>query len=309
MTTVATSPFLPYHCARLRGDYLQPPCAKQVALAKERQDKFPHALLGSLEHCLACKGKDIEIREAPVSHLEGKTELAGQGPGVEVVPQQQDNLQDFEEAAPLGPKEDKGMKGVVRFKDATEAERVLGPGKIPMPAPRCPKHPQEPQIGCSDSGKRAGQFMGACKICLAERKLGRKPKTAKEKMTPTVARDLAKGTADGNVCATGAPSSKISTKAGSPGPEHPCPEHPENERHRDKNDRLLPVCKTCYSIQGKKNLIPGQGCKAGNVVLAFPEKYAEVGAWFWSQVEENVRTPQEQLIYLCKRAMAAAKPE
>lgn len=54
-----------------------------------------------------------------------------------------------------------------------------------MTTPRCPKHPAEPQIVLS--GKRAGQFMGACKLCMADRKANG---AGRRKKVPPVAAEV-----------------------------------------------------------------------------------------------------------------------
>lgn len=225
------------------------------------------------------------------------------------------------------------MKSAVVFRSEAEAERVLGPGKIPaagetpaatarnpepetrnrLSAPECPKHPGEPQIGCNPAGKRAGQYLGACKVCMQERVANKKPRRgSKEQMTAAVARDLKKrvpgsGFRVSGKAATEArnPEPKTRNLASKP-PEHPCPEHPGRERHRDKVDRLLPFCRECYAERGKGNLKPGRGCRPGNIVLSFPEKYAALREWLDADAEEYVRSPAESVLYYLKLAMRGA---
>jgi hypothetical protein len=57
--------FLPYHCETLNADFLRSPCAKKLAQLKAVREKFSGAFLGPLEHCAACKGKDLITRVAP----------------------------------------------------------------------------------------------------------------------------------------------------------------------------------------------------------------------------------------------------
>lgn len=62
---------LPYHCPRLRADYLLPPCEKNLArvktlknLPKRGWNRGETVHLGPLEHCLECQGQELVIREA-----------------------------------------------------------------------------------------------------------------------------------------------------------------------------------------------------------------------------------------------------
>jgi len=54
-----------------------------------------------------------------------------------------------------------------------EAVAILGPEKAALilletEAPRCPKHPQEPQLRVTKKGPRFGQYLGKCRLCLKE---------------------------------------------------------------------------------------------------------------------------------------------
>lgn len=60
MSQTGATPFLPFHCERLDGDFLLSPCAKNLRQVKERMDKFPSARLGPLEHCRVCQGAGID---------------------------------------------------------------------------------------------------------------------------------------------------------------------------------------------------------------------------------------------------------
>jgi hypothetical protein len=90
-----------------------------------------------------------------------------------------------------------------------------------------------------------------------------------------------------------------------PGPVNPCPEHPENERHRDKKQKLLPFCRDCYSQRGKKNLIPGQGCQKGNIVLAFPAEYRPLREWLEKKAEDVDRKVPNLVIHILHQAKKA----
>jgi hypothetical protein len=134
----------------------------------------------------------------------------------------------------------------------------------------CARHPEERQIVIEKEGPRQGQVMGACRKCLQERKLGRR---------------------------------KEGTQVVKPGPpQNPCPNHPENERHRGSKGNLLPYCRECYQGHGKKHLVPGAGFRPGNIVLNFPDKHQELRQWLVDQAEEHERTPAQEIFYLLKIA-------
>ena len=65
MSQTGATPFLPFHCERLDGDFLLSPCAKNLRQVKERMDKFPSARLGPLEHCRVCRGQELITRSKP----------------------------------------------------------------------------------------------------------------------------------------------------------------------------------------------------------------------------------------------------
>jgi hypothetical protein len=65
MSVAAEIPFLPFHCPRLKGDYLKEPCTTKLAQLKALTEKFNLPFLGPLEHCRACQGKELVTREAP----------------------------------------------------------------------------------------------------------------------------------------------------------------------------------------------------------------------------------------------------
>lgn len=310
--------FLPYHCPTLgRGNFLRSPCAAKVAEAKERRAKFPGAVLGALEHCLACEGRNLVTREAPAV-LDKKSQLK--------------------------PDVEKPM-AAVKFMNEADAEKVLGSGKIPpvttkedlrahgaamkytgdirlevyfmapaYEAPRCPKHPNEPRMVCSESSKRAGQFLGACKICLAERKVGRKPGAGLEKMTPAVARDLKR-----------APSVSKSSPPVDPAPAAatPAAASPAAPIKINKVQIVQGMCLTHnlpikfnakgFSMGGCEECrreISALGGHKARIILAqnpleriFADYSAEL-AWLYALAGKLVRTPEAQLVFLVRQAMA-----
>jgi hypothetical protein len=150
--------FLPYYCPTLKSDYFKPPCEGQVAAAKARRDKRPGAVMPyGLEQCLKCGGGGLVTRVAKTI-----SEPANEDTKIIMAPGCEKEVQNIPEIFPSPP--------------------------------LCPRHPAEPQIACGPDSKRAGQYLGACKVCMAERHTGRKPK---DKMTPAVARDLGLRITDG----------------------------------------------------------------------------------------------------------------
>jgi hypothetical protein len=300
-------PFLAFYCPKLRSDTLRSPCALNLAKAKELRQKFPNALLGPIEHCAACKGVDLVVREAPVSHLGGKTELAGGLHDDAVTPLAPDNLAATAIEVSPETKEDKDMGGVVKFKDQGEAERFLGKGKIPVdPPPRCPKHPHEPQIGCSPDGKRAGQYLGACQKCMAERRLGRKPKGT---MTPAVARDLGIAPVPAPtvkpICQTPTPDPEINVHlpglAADPSPPM-CTTHNLPIKFNAKGISMggCEVCRREIAAMG------GHKAKILAAVDPLERIFADHDAeleWLVGVARDQVRTPEGHLVYLVRVAM------
>lgn len=121
--------------------------------------KHDAAHIGPLEVCLECKGRDLITRE----------ESKG-GSGVEHSALSQGGVEHGGASTPGAMFISETANEVAKINMAPECENEaqIIP-EIFREAPRCPKHPDEPQIGMS--GKRAGQFMGACKICMSERRM------------------------------------------------------------------------------------------------------------------------------------------
>ena len=67
---------LPYHCSTLNGNFFKPPCERQIAMAKERREKFPNAMIGLLDKCLDCGGKNLVKREKGVDAVTTLPETA-----------------------------------------------------------------------------------------------------------------------------------------------------------------------------------------------------------------------------------------
>lgn len=275
---------LPYHCPPLKGNYLRPPCEGQVEAAEVRRAKFPHAVM---PYGLE---QCLKCKGAALVKREGAIAQA-------IVQEEKPKMEISNEVAP-------------------EVQ-------TPFP-PRCPKHPEEPQVQCGPDSKRAGQYLGACKICMAARKVGRKGTKAMEKMTPAVPRDL------GIVPAPPVPPVRQNTPAESeidvqPAPvvtyplsafadEIPtCPrpdcEAPGSPVKIDRLGRNMGMCVACMSAKGRKAGINNheRGLTAPPVSIPLNQgKYAEIKAWLEAQADENERTLQAQIMYVLKMAMREA---
>jgi hypothetical protein len=271
---------LPYHCPRLRCDYLRSPCAKMIEAAAEKWAVFPRAMLEFKDHCLECRGQELVRREG------------AKGAGVQ------------------SAQEDTDMRGVVAFKDEAEARRVLGPDKIPAvsEAPCCPRHPNELQVACSETGKRAGQFMGACKVCMAERRVGRKPKGT-EKMTPAVLLDLKKKKGEVSVAESNAAivppvmenPALLPVAPPASGNSPLCTRHNRPIRF-NRLGVSMGGCEECRreiaAIGGAKTKIQLAQNPIERIFAAYPDKLA----WLLETAGSQVRTPEGQLIYLVRQA-------
>jgi hypothetical protein len=350
---------LPYRCPVLNGNYLKPPCEGQVAAAVEFRRKFAHAVMPyGLEQCNKCGGKALETTQVLASKspvivptlpemmpkydrkydkavdIQKKDEKAG-------FIQEKGEMTDFVQEA----KEDQDMGTAVKFKDQEEAERVLGPRKIPMaveevtgelstsdPAPRCPKHPKEPQVACGPDSKRAGQYLGACKVCMAERKTGRKPKPGKAMMTAAVARDLNKGTVKppaqspesvrqiepvgSEIDVQGQdvmtyPLSAVIDAETVLSPKYPCNNHPDRAAKIDRLGRNMRLCEECLVERGRKSAQANREAGVTGAPFSIPlnaGKWAELKAWLEEQAGEYERTLQQEIMFRLKLAMREANP-
>jgi len=276
-TPGAATAFLPYRCERLRGDYLQSPCGRQVAEAEARRQKFPQALLGPLEHCLACRGRDLIIREAAAGKIEPSVE-----PSVDLP------------AAAKKAKEGQNMGGVVACKDEAEAARVLGPGKIPVIAECLPPLPVKGQFckyhpEVESRRNKHGTYMGLCRECLAARasrnSRNRGQKALHAKMTHAVARDLGKR-----------PPARL--------PDTP-PDPLRCATHNlpIKFNRLgvsMGGCEVC-----RQEIASPGGHRAMDKVNQGPlerifAEHPEELAWLRQHSQGLVRKPEEQLIFICR---------
>jgi hypothetical protein len=280
---------LPYHCPTLKADYFKSPCEAQVAASQARQDKFPHAVMRyGLEQCLKCKGAALVKREGAIAQATIRENR--------IVQEEKPKMEIANEVAPEP--------------------------QTPFP-PRCPKHPEEPQVQCGPDSKRAGQYLGACKACMAERKVGRKPNMSKEKMTPAVARDL------GIVPAPPVPPVRQNTPAESEIDAQPAPvvtyplsafadeiptcprpdcEAPGSPVKIDRLGRNMGMCVACISARGRKAGINNheRGLTAPPVSIPLNlAKYSEIKAWLEAQAEENERTLQAEIIFRLKLSMRA----
>ena len=290
--------FLAYHCPRLRSEHLRSPCVLNMAKFKELRAKFPQALLGPLEHCGACKGKDLVVKESPA-------------------------------AATV---KEKDMSGVVAFKSVAEAEKVLGTGVLGKLTPGesidrsvegtspvsssitgppqakgqfCKNHPEiESKID------KNGHHMGLCRECLAARAAAnsrkRGLKVAKKKMTPAVARDL--GIAPAQPVRQISPAETkidVHATAPTPDPQPMCLTHNLPIKFNAKGVSMG-GCEEC-----RREIAAMGGHKAKIQLSMHPLERVFAGhdvelEWLYSQAREQVRTPEGQLIYLCKQAMREA---
>lgn len=291
---------LPYHCAKLRGDFLREPCSSNLVKAREHRAKFPQALLGPLEHCLGCEGRELVVREVPLTETVSTGESTMQQLSPEKIARTRKMVQGMVEryGTESARQEEQAMGGVVKFRDEAE----LGAGKFQAdPAPRCPKHPEEPQIACK--GARAGQYLGACQVCMQERRVGRK---GKEKMTPAVVRDLG-----------------IWTKPAPPYPLQPAPAPaPAPAVHGGEVTPARPMCLTHnlpikFNAKGismggceecRREIAAMGGHKAKIQLAANPLERVFAGyeaelAWLLQLAAEQLRTPAAQLVFLLRQTM------
>jgi hypothetical protein len=312
---------LPYRCEKMRSETLRRPCEQNVAKAKELRQKFPHALLGPIEYCLECKGENLHVREGAVIHLEAKTRPGDELVTAPIAPPGPSNLPDIDHTAPPDRK-----KAEMEIMPKLKGPQAGTPAPL---SPRCPKHPHEPQVQCGPDSKRAGQYLGACKVCMAERKVGRKKKGVKEKMTPAVRRDLRKG---GSASVKGAVVFKTEAEAErvlGPGkvppdvrqtdlvqpeinvqpPEPTCNNHPDRPAKIDRLGRSMAMCAECLSIRGRKAGIGNHERGLTSPPVSIPlnqAKYAEVRDWLETSAEENERSLQNEIMYQLKLAMRGA---
>jgi hypothetical protein len=291
------------------GNFLRSPCAGKLAQAKELVAKFPGAMLGALEHCLKCGGKDLVIREA--------AQAATVKPDLTVQKEEQDMAGKTPEMCRLSPEKIAKTRAVVQ----RMAERYKAKEVTDGPAPRCPKHQAEPQVQCGPDSKRAGQYLGACKVCMAERKVGRKASTTKAKMTPAVARDLGIVT----VPPPAPPEIPLVRQidpvqpeidvqpAPAPAPPAPpelaCKKHPDRLAQIDALGRNMRLCPECVSERGRKSAEKNREQGVTGPPFSIPlnaGKWAYLKEWLVEQAEEYNRTLAEEVMYRLKIAMRMA---
>lgn len=195
----------------------------------------------------------------------------------------------------------------------------------PNVPPRCPVHHNEPQIQCGPDSKRAGQYLGACKVCMAERKVGRKANKTKEKMTPAVARDLGSGgLASMRKAVVFKDEAEAERVLGSgkvllvkpeavvneiPLCKKPDCEAPGSPVKIDKLGRSMGMCQACVAARGRRIGIEAYKAQKITPPVAIPlnqAKYAELREWLVAQADENERTLQAEIIYRLKLVMREA---
>jgi hypothetical protein len=299
---------LPYHCPTLKADYFKLPCEVQVAAAKTFRVKFPHAVMPyGPEQCLKCGGKDLVTRVEHDNLSHDK---------VEHVEVEQGKVLD---AAPMIISET--ANEVEKINTVTDFQNERQNMTEIMIAPRCPKHPNEPQVQCGPDSKRAGQYLGACLVCMAERRVGRK---GKDSMTPAVARDLGKGGLTSvksavvfkdeaeaeRVLGPGkVPAATVAVAEDTPLCKNPdCPS-PGSPAKIDKLGRSMGLCLKCLSARGRKVGIGNyeRGITSAPVSIPLNQaKYAEIKAWLETQAAENERTLQAEIMYRLKIVMREA---
>jgi hypothetical protein len=291
---MAELPALPYYCPKMKSGFLnEAACAKNLGRAKALSERF--AYLGPLQHCLECQGKELQIN--------------GVVGGKEI------------QAKAVDIRSDWGNPQARRLKDMQASVVPIAEQQAPEPAAAKAKHfcKNHPEVAAHLT--KGGWSMGLCLECVKSR-AAKNSRNRKGKETPEVdykvkeqkggklssyadnSHNMASNVEAAHCKLVVAPSKipdrgpAVKTVA----PEHPCPRHPSVERHRDKHEKLLPFCKECYVARSKDRLVPGQGMRGGNIVLAFPDKHLDLRDWVMAQAEEQERTPAAQVIYLLKLA-------
>ena len=316
---------LPYHCPTLNGNYLRPPGEGQIAAAKEKRAKFPHMLLGFLEKCLECGGKALVKREGAVIPLEGQIIEDLQEADSEAVPLIEEKSGKSAHGISLDESEGRDMR--YDSIDFGEGEKDEGGHTGPplQVVPECPRHPGEPQVACGPGSKRAGQYLGACQVCMQERAANKRPRRSKGQMTPAVARDLGVKPvppAKPSVCQNppaepgidvqpGPVVSALMSKVADKIPTCPRPdcEAPGSPVKIDKLGRSMGMCQACVSARGRRGGFSAQSGKlsASVEVMLNEAKYADLKAWLEAQADENERTLLQEIMYRLKLSMRQTK--
>ena len=201
-------------------------------------------------------------------------------------------------------------------------------------APRCPKHPEELQMQCGPESKRAGQYLGACRVCMAERKVGRKPDGQpdgiKEKMTLAVARDMGlivapnkKGQGESamagvmhfkseeeaeRICGPGKIAAGAPVAVDPPLCERPDCTVPGSMVKIDKLGRSMGMCVSCLSARGHRCGIESHALGKTSPPVSIPlnqAEYAELKAWLEDQAKWYERTLGKEIMFRLKLAMQA----
>jgi|WetSurMetagenome_2_1015567.scaffolds.fasta_scaffold46588_3 hypothetical protein len=291
---------LPYHCAKLHLDTMRPPCEAKIVQAEALMAKSPNAMIGALEHCLNCKGQNLQVRPAKEQQMEPMP-------------------------SPMAA-------------DITPIRRENEPPVAA--APRCPKHPAEPQVACGPDSKRAGQYLGACKICMAERRTGREKKLDTKQMTPAVARDFGVAPvvmralppdkiAAGRAAVTRMVESRDKAREAArqssepvapeatvkdnltvqlPPPDLACKNHPDRLAKIDSLGRNMRICNECMAERGQRSAQANRDSGVTGAPFFIPlnaGKWAELKSWLEEQAGENERTLQQEIMFRLKLAMRA----
>lgn len=296
-----------YHCPKLRSDHLRLPCDLNISKLKELRKKFPNALLGPLEHCATCKGKELVVREA----LEGMSVVKPSA----VSPENRQVIEQNGIIPPLtgqGPplpdmagNYDKGYEklgGDVLDLATQNRSETLAPHLERKTAPG-------PELGFEAAvpllSDNLNDFKDAAPLGTKGESMPQVQVQAPREM-PAAVKGLIKGQF--------------------------CKNHPEVEARKDKHGVYMGRCRACLAAAmarnrrkrgGKaadKTMTPAvardlnkdkspqlqssqPGNRPGNIILVFPDKHLRLRDWVAAQAEYYERTPAAQVLYLLKRAM------
>jgi hypothetical protein len=158
---------------------------------------------------------------------------------------------------------------------------------------RCPKHPENPQIVGGPDSKRAGQYLGFCRQCLAElrQQKGKGKKAA-----------ISGATAEGEVITAVAP------EAGALAPPLEkatvlCPVHHLPIKYNVKGVSMGGCIKCRQEIAAMGGYRAKIKAAIDPMEKVF-ESYPDELAWIREVAGCQVRTPEQQLVYLVRQAMS-----
>jgi hypothetical protein len=266
---------LPFHCPRLKGDFLREPCTKKLEQIKGLTDKFNLPFLGPLEHCRACQGKELVKREAPSPQPSPTRGEGAKGPPAET-------------PAPSGPAF-KGESMAVKLSEA-EARRlppevlerarpVEGEGASPA-VKFCKKHPDVEQH----------KNTGLCLECLRARQASATAARKQPELRPLT--DEAIKTGRKAVARL-----KTSFEAGKA--VKLCAKHGKPIKFNRKG-YSMGGCEEC------RKEISASGGAAADPMLRLFKGREELRTWIEAEAQRQVRTPEQQMVWCCLQAFEAA---